>query len=128
MKEAEDIDKPSVLLVIAIVTIRAERRTAVRNSWLTLGDDRLVLRFFTEAPDESQSEGQAEARALEEESATYGDLVVLEIERGMNFAIKLLSAMKHVSSLYKFDFFLRLDDDYFLCLDRLLDELEATKN
>ena len=128
IEEAENVDKPSVLLVIAVVTIRPERRTAIRNSWLAWGDDRLVLRFFTEAPDESQPQGQDEAKALKEESAAYGDLVVLDIERGMNFAVKLLSAMKYVSGRYKFDFFLRLDDDYFLCLDRLLDELEATKN
>ncbi|CAM9578052.1 unnamed protein product, partial [Laminaria digitata] len=127
-KYAEDVDKPSVLLVIAVVTIRPDRRAAVRNSWLAWGDDRVVLRFYTEAPDESEPEGRAEARALQIETATYGDLVVLDIERGMNFAVKLLAAMKHATSHYKFDFFLRLDDDYFLCLDRLLAELEATKN
>ncbi|CAM9431132.1 unnamed protein product, partial [Laminaria digitata] len=119
IKDAEDVGKPSVLLVIAVVTIRPERRAAVRNSWLAWRDDRVVLRFYTKAPDESQPEGQAEARALKEESAMYGDLVVLNIERGMNFAVKLLSAMKHATSHYKLDFFLRLDDDYFLCLDRL---------
>ena len=127
MKHIDDGDKPSVLLVIAVVTIRKERREAIRNAWLAWGDDRVVLRFFTEAPDESYPEGQAEARALEQESESYGDLAVMNIERGMNFAVKLLSAMKHMSARYNFDFFLRLDDDYFLCLDRLLDELEATK-
>lgn len=123
-----DVEKPSVLLTIAVVTIRAERREQIRNTWLAWGDDRLVLRFFTEAPDESIQEGKYEAIALNNESEKYGDLVVLDIERGMNFAIKLLSAMEYMSSRYKFDFFLRLDDDYFLCLDRLLNELEATKN
>jgi len=123
-----DVEKPSVLLTIAVVTIRADRREEIRNTWLSWGDDRLVLRFFTEAPDESIPEGKYEAIALNKESEKYGDLVVLNIERGMNFAIKLLSAMEYMYDRYNFDFFLRLDDDYFLCLDRLLNELEATKN
>ena len=127
VEAAVNVDKLPALLVIAVVTIRPERRTAIRNSWLAWGDDRLVLRFFTEAPDESMPNGKIEARDLEIESAAYGDVVILDIERGMNFALKLLTAMKYVSARYDFDFFLRLDDDYFVCLDHLLDELETAK-
>lgn len=124
----ETAGKTQVLLFIAVVSIRPERRKAIRNSWLAWGDDRMVLRFFTEAPNEDQPKGQASARALAEESAAHGDIVVLGIDRGMNFALKLISAMRYSSERYLFDFFLRLDDDYFVCLRRLLEELENLKN
>lgn len=88
------------------------------------------VRFFTEAPDAStnSSDSNAEARALAEEQRRYGDLVILDMDRGMNFAAKLVSAMRFLSVRYTFDFFLRLDDDYFLCLNRLVSELNAIKS
>ncbi|XP_020632220.1 uncharacterized protein LOC110069101 [Orbicella faveolata] len=39
------------------------------------------------------------------------------------FAERLLQTMDWAFKRYKFDFFLRIDDDHFLCLDRLLYEL-----
>lgn len=119
------VGKPHALLVIAVVSIRPDRRAAIRESWLAWADKRVVLRFFTEAPDKDQLDSQATATALAQESAAHGDLVVLDIDRGMNFALKLLSSMRYLTDRYTFDYFLRLDDDYFICLHRLLDELEA---
>lgn len=69
-----------------------------------------------------------QTKALEEEAKEYEDLIFLDIDRGMNFALKLVMAMQYLSERYTFDFFLRLDDDYFLCLPRLLGELEVLKN
>lgn len=100
---------------------------AIRNSWLACGDDRVVLRFFTEQADEASSEAYAIRAGLAAESDTFGGLVVMELDRGMNFDAKLLWAMRWANDRYTFDFFLRLDDDYFLCLDRLLRELEANR-
>lgn len=85
------------------------------------------VRFFTQAPDTSNSKAranaEAEAQSLDEEK-TFGDLVFLDIDRGMNFGARLVAVMKSVSASFTFDFFLKLDDDYFLCLSRLLGELE----
>ncbi|CAM9456834.1 unnamed protein product [Ectocarpus fasciculatus] len=117
---------PHVLLVIAVVSARSERRDAIRTGWSAWGDDRVELRFFTEAPVGSGPDAQATAAALEEESAAHEDLIFMDIDPGMNFALKLLWAMRWMSKQFSFDFFLRLDDDYFLCLGRLLDELDAT--
>lgn len=115
-------NKPHVLLVIAVVSARPERRDAIRKSWVAWGDERVQVRFFTE----QSVSGLSEQEALEKESATHGDLVLMDIAPGMNFAVKLLWAMRWMSLHFTFDFFLRLDDDYFLCLRRLLDELDAT--
>ena len=128
MPNARSAPKVQVLLVIAVVSARPERRTAIRDSWLAWRDDRVVLRFFTEQLDDTfgRPENQtAEAKALVEESSAHGDVVVLDIDHGMNFGLKLVSAMRYALDRYDFDFFLRLDDSYFLCLRRLLDELSA---
>lgn len=113
-----------VNLVIAVPSVRPERREAIRQTWLTWGDDRVVLRFFVEPPNEAEHENHQEISALlAEESRTYGDVVIQDIGTGMNFGVKLLEAMRWMVSHYSFDFLLRLDDDYFLCLERLLEEV-----
>lgn len=114
--------RPHVMLVIAVVSARPERRDAIRKSWIAWGDERVEVRFFTE----QSVSGSSEQAALEAESAAHGDLVLMDIDPGMNFALKLVWAMRWMSRKFTFDFFLRLDDDYFLCLGRLLDELDAT--
>lgn len=43
----------------------------------------------------------------------------------MAFAERLLQTMEWSFQRHKFDFFLRIDDDHFLCLDRLLYELNV---
>ncbi|CAN0428880.1 unnamed protein product [Pylaiella littoralis] len=119
-------DLPKALLVIAVVSIRPVRRNAIRESWMAWADERVQLRFFTEIPMESNRHYQETLDALQAESDAHGDLVLMDINPGMNFALKLLWAMRWMSQQFTFHFFLRLDDDYFLCLRRLLDELDAT--
>jgi len=109
------------LLVIAVPSVRKERREKIRETWLTWADDRITLRFFCEWSKDKNSN-----TALKKEMEAHGDIVVLNIEPGMNFGLKLLEAMRWMSKNYSFDFFLRLDDDYFLCLPRLLEELDST--
>lgn len=113
-----------VLLVIAIPSVRRDRRHAIRETWSKWADEQVVLRFFTEFPKE---ENREEMAAISEESRVYGDLIIQGIDRGMNFGVKLLWAMRWMHDHYSFDFFLRLDDDYFLCLERLVDELNCLR-
>ena len=110
------------LLVIAVPSIRADRRQKIRETWMNWGDDRVALRFFTEHLGDEQSK-----ITLEEEMEAHEDLIILDIEPGMNFALKLVESMRWMSEHFTFDFFLRLDDDYFLCLDRLLVELDSAR-
>lgn len=44
---------------------------------------------------------------------------------GNNFSLRLLWMFKWIAKHQTFDFFLRIDDDHFLCLDRLLFELPS---
>ncbi|CAM9583175.1 unnamed protein product [Ascophyllum nodosum] len=117
-----------VKLVIAIPSVRPDRRQAIRETWARWADDRVILRFFTESPNAEDGEGEPGAEtveALAKESMEHGDIIVQDIKSGMNFGLKLLWAMRWMSDHYSFDFFLRLDDDYFICLERLLDELHC---
>lgn len=120
----EIVNKTHVLLVIAVPSARPGRRQAIRDTWLKWGDDRVVLRFFTERPDTTETE---EIAALDAESTTHGDVIQLDIDRGMNFGLKLLESFRWMVERYVFDFFLRLDDDTFLCLRRLLDDLGSLR-
>ncbi|CAM9902778.1 unnamed protein product, partial [Ectocarpus sp. 4 AP-2014] len=117
---------PRVLLVVAVLSARPERRSAIRSTWLAWGDERVELCFFTEAPAKNIPDAESITAALEKEMAVHQDVVLMDVEPGMNFAVKLLWAMRWISDQWTFDFFLRLDDDYFLCLGRLLHELETT--
>lgn len=110
------------MLVIAVVLARAERRETIRESWLAWGDERVQVRFFTKAP----AAGSAEEAVLRGESVVHGDVVLMDISPGMNFGLKLVWAMRWMNDHFTFELFLRLDDDYFLCLRRLLGELSAT--
>lgn len=64
-------------LVIAVPSVRPDRREAIRRTWLKWRDDCVILRFFTEPPNEEINEKGEDASALlAEESMTYGDIVV----------------------------------------------------
>ena len=55
-------------------------------------------------------------------SCTYTTLLSLMVDK-LAFAERLLQTMEWSYEKYQFDFFLRIDDDHFVCLDRLLYEL-----
>ena len=111
--------KRHVKLVIAVISARPDRRQAIRETWSKWMNDQVVLRFFTDSWEGKESTAEAE------ESSIHGDLTTQDVGGGMNFGLKLLLAMRWMSERYSFDFFLRLDDDYFLCLERLLHEIDC---
>ena len=64
-------------------------------------------------------------RKLNKESVDNNrDLVLLDGPSGRNFAVRLLNMMAWAAQHFDFDFFLRVDDDHYICLDRLLGELQ----
>lgn len=121
------VDKFDKLLVIAIPTIRADRREAIRETWKQWEDDRVSIIFFTDKND-PEYYNTNEGKDLKNEIETYGDIVEMETDKGMSFGARLYKTMEYMYEHFDFDFYLRLDDDYFLCLDRLLYELDNIKN
>ena len=64
---------------------------------------------------------------LEQEQFLHRDMVLSESPGGINFARRYLWIINWANRNYKFDFLLRVDDDYFICMDRLFLELPYRK-
>ena len=60
---------------------------------------------------------------LQIESNQYGDIHFQKVRGGITFGIRLLYHMVFAVSNYDFDYFLRVDDDYFMCFQNFLSEI-----
>eukprot|EP00795_Rhopilema_esculentum_P006319 gene6319-11746_t len=127
--ESKATEESKPILLVAIITARPykERRRAVRETWLQDCDpeSNVICRFFTDSQDNKGDPIDQESldELYEESAANRGDLVLLNSPSGTNFSLRLLALFEWAKSNLKFDFLLRIDDDHFLCLDRLLKEL-----
>ncbi|XP_031574723.1 beta-1,3-galactosyltransferase 6-like isoform X2 [Actinia tenebrosa] len=114
---------PRLKLVVAILSApkRMDRRTGIRLTWMNDCSRKDVLcRFFT---DQLTSIEPQVKTAIVKEKLTHGDIEFMPIAGGMNFGLRMLWLMEWSVQNYDFDFFLRIDDDYFLCLRKLLGEI-----
>ena len=57
------------------------------------------------------------------EQINHNDLVFQNLSGGVEFGKRFLYHMVWAMQNYEFDYFLRMDDDYFFCLERFLHEL-----
>lgn len=115
--------KTRLKLIVAILSapIRFDRREGIRRTWMNqCNSEEVVCRFFTDSLSDMEPKVQS---VLANESAKYGDLEFMPIPKGYNFGLRLLWLMEWSVERYDFDFFLRMDDDYFVCLERLLFEM-----
>ena len=114
--------KTHTLLAIGILSKLTDinRRKAIRLSWLQIchnNTEKVICRFF------SDSVNNQSKQIYVEEKEKHTDIVHMPIKGEYSFAMRLLWMLIFFTKNYLFDFFLRIDDDYFLCLDRLLKEL-----
>ena len=129
VEEEEANEKKNPVLFIGIVTgmFFLERRNAIRESWMKdcVPSRRVHCKFFTDGQNvKGEPLDNSTLRKLKKESLSHGgDLIILNGPSGRNFAIRLLNMMAWATSNFEFDFFLRVDDDHYICLDRLLEEL-----
>ena len=75
--------------------------------------------FMTDVPDTSTEVG----RNVAAESEKYGDMAFQKLGGGIEFGKRFLYHMIWALQNYDFDYFMRMDDDYFLCLERFIKEL-----
>ena len=61
--------------------------------------------------------------SLIEEQSTYNDTEFQNLQGGVEFGKRFLYHMVWAMQNYEFDYFMRIDDDYFLCLKRFLYEI-----
>ena len=75
--------------------------------------------FMTDNPDTSIEAGQNVLK----EKMKYQDIEFQYLQGGVEFGTRYLYHLIWAVQQYDFDYFMRMDDDYFLCLDRLIKEL-----
>nr|CAG4641898.1 EOG090X0A8N [Eurycercus lamellatus] len=112
-----------ILLAVLIVsdpTKSATRRT-IRETWLSLSDSR-VKHFFVIGSKGLTSEVLQD---VNDESATFNDLLILDsvAESYYTLTNKVLSGFQWVVFNHQFNFILKCDDDSYVKLPLLLDEL-----
>ncbi|EDO40127.1 predicted protein [Nematostella vectensis] len=120
--------KPKVDLFMALITapVRLDRRMANRETWLTTLKNypNVAMRFFTDAKgwDESIKAN------ITEERKKYGDLEFIPTSNGYWYGHRYMWMLFWAFEHYDFNFFLKTDDDYFVCLNNLANDLQYRKN
>ena len=118
-----------LLLYVGIFTAREFRirRQTIRDTWLQdcVPKSKVICKFFTDGLDEfGRPINNKTRRSLQTESLlNNNDLVLLNSPGGMNNALRFLVMFEYVTRVSKFEYFLRIDDDQYLCMERLLKEL-----
>ncbi|XP_068677014.1 uncharacterized protein [Montipora foliosa] len=119
LKELETKQTIFLLIIVSTAPSRQERRDAIRQTWWTNCHGEVRCKFFT---DGIQIPKQDKVN-LANEKNIYKDIEFQPVVGGRTFGLRYLYQMMWAAVKYKFTYFLRLDDDYFLCLERLKFEL-----
>jgi hypothetical protein len=124
-KQLEKAVRPNIELFVGILSapLRIDRRDGIRKTWMTscTSNNKVICRFFTDSA--RYIKPWALSAAVKREQRLNKDLEFMPVPPGYHFAERILWSMDWATKRYKFNFFLRIDDDYFLCLERLLHEL-----
>lgn len=132
----EPID-PLLLIVIGSAPKNAHLRAAARSTWMRwIPDDGSVqYRFFSDAPPSiktSAIDDTSQWRALALEEKLHGDLEFQALPSGygtneLNAYGKRALYQMHwaLNKFPRLQYFLRIDDDSFLCLHKLLYEIKS---
>ena len=79
----------------------------------------MVCKFFTDGIQISKGDQEKLLR----EKQIYDDLEFQPVVGGRTFGLRYLYHMMWAAAKYDFKYYLRIDDDYFVCLERLQQEL-----
>ena len=139
-RQSEESDQHLKLFIaIGSAPKNFQLRRAVRNSWLQWisNHENVAYRFFTDAPPDSIKLPQIKEprevwKTLGEEAHSMSDLVFQPLPSGYGdnehnaYGRRALYQIHWVVQNYpSFDYFLRVDDDSFLCVNKLLYELKS---
>ena len=129
-KGVKIISNQTVLVVVAIhsAPMRTDRRNAIRETWKRKCEKnaKVVCWFFTDGQDPNGNVLHGEVRSnLENERLVYGDILLAQTPGGLNFANRYLWMAEWVTQRYNFQYLLYVDDDYFLCLDKITMEADG---
>lgn len=116
--------KKRLLLLVTVGSApqRFDRRQAIRHTWWRFCYEKKVkCVFFTDGIIKNQTL----LTLLLQEKNRYKDLELQPLPSGVQFGQRFLNSIKWATAKFDFKYFLKLDDDYFVCLKRLLFELPS---
>ena len=117
----------STFLVILIISHpkNLERRTAIRQTWLNFKDNSFrkdVLALFVVG---NENLSDAVSKELNHEISNNDDILVLPIQETYNtLTKKVLTSFVQIERNVKFSLLLKVDDDSFVDLASMVDELK----
>ena len=127
LKEKKAFQKLLLFVAVFSAPRHVDRRNAIRETWMKIckKSEKVVCLFVTDGQDMKGGPLVDEVRTkLENESKIHGDVLLARSPGGTNFGRRILWVAQWASERYEFQYFHRVDDDYFVCFDKLLLELE----
>ena len=121
--------KQNTFLFVGIFSfyLYTDRRDAIRKTWLKdcYIEERSVCRFLLDGLDQygNSINEVVKSNITNESYVNMQDTLLLDTFAGFNFGYRMYYSFIWVMENSDFSFFLRIDDDQYLCLDRLLYEL-----
>ncbi|XP_065659770.1 uncharacterized protein LOC101236165 isoform X1 [Hydra vulgaris] len=123
IKKAKKRKKLNIIAIVSSAPNRKDRRDAIRDTWWKQCKStvRVSIKcmFLTDWKNLDTKLG----KDLLFEANKYGDLYFQNLTGGYDFGMRFLYHMVWSMQNINFDYFLRLDDDYFVCMERFLDEV-----
>ncbi|GJQ11462.1 hypothetical protein GpartN1_g3253.t1 [Galdieria partita] len=118
--------KKFIFIAIGSAPENRNRRDACRRSWLSWRCPNIAYRFFTE---HNTAENE-QSVSLIVERQTFRDIEFQPFPRGREVmqGARFLHQASWALSHYEFDFYLKIDDDTLLCVQKLQDMLGEKRN
>ncbi len=116
------IEKTYLVIVIFSAFSNEERRHAIRETWIRLALNRKYKHYFIVG---TLDLNQNELNAIYSEQRIHNDLILFPHLKDTYSSLshKLLSTLKWFSNKIEFKYLLKVDDDSFVQIDQLFDEL-----
>jgi hypothetical protein len=117
------VDKSNVFLVITISTKPQnwERRREQRETLIKRFPAEVRYMFVTEKNELSP----ADLERIEAEAKEFKDIIFLDLSTGYsNFGVRGVQSLDWAVSNFNFSYYMRIDDDSFVCFDQFYEELK----
>ena len=121
-QDLTSVDKILLVVVVFSSVSNTERRDAIRETWLRLSADRKIKHYFIVG---TLDLNESQLNSLYTEQRLHNDLVLFPHLKDTYSSLshKLLSTLKWFSHKIEFNYLVKVDDDSFLRVDLLFDEL-----
>ena len=114
----------SLIVLILTAPANSEVRDVIRSTWLSVSKKKHSFQAFFVLGKTNLN--LTEVRELETENKLHDDLLILPvIDTYETLTNKVLESIVFVQKHYRFDFLLKCDDDSFVDIVRVLEELEV---